>query len=78
MDKVKPQSCLIQKIYLPTQYEFATLVKRKNKSAGIAQLVEQRTENPRVPGSSPGPGIHIDRAVGKRQRDTARNHSQSY
>jgi hypothetical protein len=27
------------------------------KSAGIAQSVEQRIENPRVPGSSPGPGI---------------------
>jgi hypothetical protein len=25
--------------------------------AGIAQLVEQRTENPRVGGSSPPPGI---------------------
>jgi hypothetical protein len=30
----------------------------KNTSlAGIAQLVEQRTENPRVTGSSPVPGI---------------------
>ena len=28
--------------------------------AGIAQLVEQRTENPRVPGSSPGPGIMMN------------------
>lgn len=27
--------------------------------AGIAQLVEQRTENPRVGGSSPPPGIFI-------------------
>jgi hypothetical protein len=28
-----------------------------NIPAGIAQLVEQRTENPRVTGSSPVPGI---------------------
>lgn len=37
---------------------FAKLVKRWKKStpAGIAQLVEQRTENPRVTGSSPVPG----------------------
>jgi hypothetical protein len=35
-----------------------TLDKRLQKScAGIAQLVEQRTENPRVGGSSPPPGI---------------------
>jgi len=27
--------------------------------AGVAQLVEQRTENPRVPGSIPGPGTSI-------------------
>jgi hypothetical protein len=26
--------------------------------AGIAQLVEQRTENPRARGSSPRPGIY--------------------
>ena len=34
---------------------FAILIKRKK--AGIAQLVEQRTENPRVGGSNPPPGI---------------------
>gem|GEM_PF-6774519 len=28
--------------------------------AGIAQLVEQRTENPRVTGSSPVPGILLN------------------
>jgi hypothetical protein len=28
------------------------------RRAGIAQLVEQRTENPRARGSSPRPGIH--------------------
>jgi hypothetical protein len=30
--------------------------------AGIAQLVEQRTENPRVGGSSPPPGIQVNQA----------------
>ena len=32
------------------------------QSAGIAQLVEQRTENPRVTGSSPVPGIQVNQA----------------
>ncbi len=31
----------------------------QQQQAGIAQLVEQRTENPRVRGSSPRPGIPI-------------------
>ena len=31
--------------------------KVEKKRAGIAQLVEQRTENPRVGGSNPPPGI---------------------
>ena len=31
-----------------------------NNPAGIAQLVEQRTENPRVTGSSPVPGIRLN------------------
>ncbi|EAW44081.1 hypothetical protein N9414_09029 [Nodularia spumigena CCY9414] len=31
-----------------------------NNPAGIAQLVEQRTENPRATGSSPVPGIEIN------------------
>lgn len=30
--------------------------------AGIAQLVEQRTENPRVRGSSPRPGIQVNQS----------------
>lgn len=33
------------------------IVARIKARAGIAQLVEQRTENPRVTGSSPVPGI---------------------
>jgi hypothetical protein len=33
-------------------------VRRLLHQAGIAQLVEQRTENPRVGGSSPPPGIY--------------------
>ncbi len=33
--------------------------------AGIAQLVEQRTENPRVGGSSPPPGIQEKRHLNK-------------
>jgi hypothetical protein len=32
-----------------------------NLLAGIAQSVEQRTENPRVGGSSPPPGIEVSR-----------------
>ncbi len=32
--------------------------------AGIAQLVEQRTENPRARGSSPRPGIYQNPAIG--------------
>ena len=44
---------------------FVILVKQCN-AAGIAQLVEQRTENPRVGGSIPPPGItkhHIQQGV---------------
>ena len=38
--------------------KFAILLNRRsNKPAGIAQLVEQRTENPRVTSSSLVPGI---------------------
>jgi hypothetical protein len=32
------------------------------RRAGIAQLVEQRTENPRARGSSPRPGIYSNLA----------------
>ena len=39
---------------------FVKLVKRE-KEAGIAQLVEQRTENPRVTSSSLVPGICFKR-----------------
>jgi hypothetical protein len=31
---------------------------KRKASAGIAQLVEQRTENPRVTGSNPVPGTY--------------------
>ncbi len=33
------------------------------RRAGIAQLVEQRTENPRARGSSPRPGIYQNLAT---------------
>jgi hypothetical protein len=36
--------------------------------ASIAQLVEQRIENPRVPGSIPGRGTTILRALNKNVR----------
>jgi hypothetical protein len=42
---------------LPRVFEFATMRKLKIKPAGIAQLVEQRTENPRVRSSNLRPGI---------------------
>jgi hypothetical protein len=44
---------------------FAILVKLPNfkHQAGIAQLVEQRTENPRVRGSSPRPGIRLNHTI---------------
>ncbi len=32
--------------------------------AGLAQSVEQRTENPRVPGSIPGPGTFKIKGLG--------------
>ncbi len=45
--------------FIPCQgsTNFVTLIKRCKKRARIAQVVEQRTENPRVGGSSPPPGI---------------------
>ncbi len=33
---------------------------KHSKKAGIAQLVEQRTENPRVGSSNLPPGIHLN------------------
>ena len=43
---------------LQNKDKFAMLFNRRsNKQAGIAQLVEQRTENPRVTSSSLVPGI---------------------
>jgi hypothetical protein len=45
-------SCQIVKTLL-----HLVIVEQIRIPAGIAQLVEQRTENPRVTGSSPVPGI---------------------
>lgn len=47
--------------HLPNDFKFATLINRgKEKAqAGIAQSVEQRTENPRVTSSSLVPGISL-------------------
>ena len=42
---------------LPRQRSFARL-RKVNELAGIAQLVEQGTENPRVPSSNLGLGIN--------------------
>ena len=45
---------------LQNTYSFATLSNRELKTfAGIAQSVEQRTENPRVTSSSLVPGINL-------------------
>ena len=42
---------------LSIPHQSASLKKHQIKPAGIAQLVEQRTENPRVTSSSLVPGI---------------------
>ena len=50
--------CKIRKLYLPLQPQ------TRNNGA-IAQLVEQRTENPCVPGSSPGGTTFTKRKIMK-------------
>lgn len=44
--------------------EFNIIFAPTNKAGALAQLVEQRTENPCVPGSIPG-GTTLKRAIAK-------------
>ena len=48
------KSLQVLKKYLPLQSQSKDMVVLQNWNGVIAQLVEQRTENPCVPGSIPG------------------------
>ena len=56
---LKPNDAKFLDKPLLNSLSFVIVVKQCNV-AGIAQLVEQRTENPRVGGSIPPPGINQD------------------
>ena len=49
----------MEKISLTTWRKFCKIIPVADEIAQIAQLVEQRTENPRVAGSIPALGIKV-------------------
>ena len=55
----------IQKLYIPLQPQTRNNGCRKQQIGAIAQLVEQRTENPCVPGSIPGGTTFTKRKIMK-------------